>query len=229
MDQIITGVPAPETPFHTRADAATVAGITRPPLPTVTQHDHVAAAAYLMKHAGTAALIVTDARTGQPAGIITQADIARASAAGKDLNDVRVHAAMTTRPAITTSIRDAATNMTARHFRHPPVTQSEPGHPGLTPPQYSVLSVAAAQPGLSGAELARDCMLTPQAASEIISRLAATGLLERRPGAGDRRLRLMVVTEAGRDLLSRAAQRPHWRKCPIRSAPLGGPSTKEKP
>ena len=72
------------------------------------------------------------------------------------------------------------------------------------PPQYSVLSVAAAEPGLSGAELARDCMLTPQATDEIISPLAAAGLLERRPVARDRRLRRMVVTKAGRDLLSRA-------------------------
>jgi DNA-binding MarR family transcriptional regulator len=204
MDQIITGVPAQKTPFHTRADAATAAGITRPPLPTVTQYDHVAAAAYLMKHAGTTALIVTDARTGQPAGIITESDIARAIADGKDLNDVRVHAVMATPPAITTSIGDAAANMTARHFRHPPVTQSEPGHPGLTPPQYPVLSVATAEPGLSGAELARDCMLTPQTTNQIISLLAAAGLLERRPDARDRRLRRMVVTEAGRDLLSRA-------------------------
>jgi DNA-binding MarR family transcriptional regulator len=116
---------------------------------------------------------------------------------------------MTTPPAITTttSIRDAATNMTARHFRHPPVTHSERGHPALTP-QYSVLSVAAAEPGLSGAELARDCLLTPQATDEIISLLAAAGLLERRPDARNRRLRRMVVTEAGRDLLSRAAQAP---------------------
>jgi DNA-binding MarR family transcriptional regulator len=208
MDQIITGVPAQETPFHTRADAATVADITRPPLPTVTQYDHVAAAAYLMKHAGTTALIVTDAQTGQPAGLITEADIARAIADGKDLNDIRVHAVMTTRPALTTSIGDAATNMTARHFRHPPVARSEPGHPGLTPPQYPVLSAAAAEPGLSGAELARDCMLTPQATSEIISRLAAAGLLQRRPDPRDRRGLLMAVTEAGRDLLSRAAQAP---------------------
>ena len=123
MDQIITGVPAQETPPHPRADAAAAAGITRPPLPTVTPYDHVAAAAYLMKHAGTTALIVTDAQTGQPAGIITQVDIARAIAGGKDLNDVRVHAVMTTRPALTTtSVRDAAKNMNAGHYRHLPVT-----------------------------------------------------------------------------------------------------------
>jgi CBS domain-containing protein len=58
-----------------------------------------------MKHAGTTALMVVHAQTGQPAGIITQADIARAIADGKDLNDVRVHAVMTTRPALTCACR----------------------------------------------------------------------------------------------------------------------------
>jgi DNA-binding MarR family transcriptional regulator len=80
---------------------------------------------------------------------------------------------------------------------------------GLTFPQYSVLSVADAEPGLSGAELARDSMLTPQTTNEIISLLATAGLLERRPDAGDRRLRRMTVTEAGRDLLSRARPAVH--------------------
>jgi len=80
---------------------------------------------------------------------------------------------------------------------------------GLTFPQYSVLSVADAEPGLSGAELARDSMLTPQTTNEIISLLAAAGLLERRPDATDKRLRRMVVTEAGRDLLSRARPAVH--------------------
>jgi len=64
---------------------------------TVRQHDHVAAAAYLMKHAGTTALLVADAQTGQPTGIITEADVARAVADGKDVNDVWVDAVMTTR------------------------------------------------------------------------------------------------------------------------------------
>jgi len=123
MGQIMTGVPAQKSPFPSRAAAATVADIMRPPLATVSQHDHVAAAAYLMKHAGTAALIVADAQTGQPAGLITEADVAHAIADGKDVNDVWVEAVMTTRPAIitTTSIGDAGKNMTARHFRHLPV------------------------------------------------------------------------------------------------------------
>jgi CBS domain-containing protein len=95
----------------------------RPPLTTVNQHDHLAAAAYLMKHAGTTALLVVDAQTGQPAGLITEADVSHAIADGNDVNDVWVGAVMTTRPAVvtTTSIRDAAKIMTARHFRHLPV------------------------------------------------------------------------------------------------------------
>jgi IMP dehydrogenase len=123
MGQIMTAVSTQKSSFHPRAAAATVADIMRPPLTTVNQHDHVAAAAYLMKHAGTTALIVADTQTGQPAGIITETDVAHAIADGKDVNDVWVDAVMTTRPAIitTTSIRDAATIMTARHLRHLPV------------------------------------------------------------------------------------------------------------
>ena len=124
MKQIMTAPSAQKPSFHARAAAATVADVMRPPLTTVGQHDHVAAAAYLMKHAATTALIVTDAQTGQPAGIITEADVARAIADGKDVNNVWVDAVMTNRPAITTTttIRDAATIMTARHYRHLPVT-----------------------------------------------------------------------------------------------------------
>ena len=52
--------------------AATAADIMGQPLTTVVKQDHVAAAAYLMKHAGTTALMVMDAQTGQPIGIITE-------------------------------------------------------------------------------------------------------------------------------------------------------------
>ena len=123
MQQIMTAVSAQETLFHARAATATVADVMRPPLTTVNQHDHVAAAAYLMKHAGTTALVVLDAQTGQSAGIITEADVAHAIADGKDVNNTWVDAVMTSRPAVTatTSIRDTATIMTTRHFRHLPV------------------------------------------------------------------------------------------------------------
>ena len=126
MEQTMTAIAArksPPHPPHPRPAAATVADVMRPPLTTVAPHDHVAAAAYLMNHAGTTALMVVDARAGQPAGIITAADVAHAIADGKDVNDVWVDAVMTNRPALTatTSIRDAAELMTTRHFRHLPV------------------------------------------------------------------------------------------------------------
>jgi CBS domain-containing protein len=44
MEQTMTGVSAQKTPSPLRAAAATVAEIMRPPLTTVNQHDHVAAA-----------------------------------------------------------------------------------------------------------------------------------------------------------------------------------------
>jgi CBS domain-containing protein len=106
------------------AAPATAADLMRPPLTTVEQQAHVAAAAYLMKHAGTTALMVLDTWAGQPAGILTQADIARAVADGKDVNNTRIHDLMTTRPTViktTTSVRDAARVMMAGHFRHLPV------------------------------------------------------------------------------------------------------------
>src|SRR5579864_7111213 len=96
----------------------------RPQLTTLEQNDHIAVAAYLMKHADPAALMVLNARTGQPAGIITEADIAHAVADAKDVNSTRIHALMTARPTVinpATSVRDAAKVMTRDHFRHLPV------------------------------------------------------------------------------------------------------------
>jgi len=123
MEQLMTGVPAQKSPFDPPEAATTVADVMRPPLTTVNQHDHLAAAAYLMKHAGTTALLVVDAHSGRPTGIITETDVAHAIADGKDVNDVWVGAVMTTRPAVVTtaSVRLAAKIMTARHLRHLPV------------------------------------------------------------------------------------------------------------
>jgi CBS domain-containing protein len=109
---------------HSATPPATVADVMQPPLTTVEQNDHVAAAAYLMKRAKATALIVTQAQTGQPVGIITDADVSHAVADGKNPNDVRIYQLMTTNPTVvntTTSIRDAAEVMTSRRFRHLPV------------------------------------------------------------------------------------------------------------
>ena len=144
MQQVMTAVSAHKSPVHPPPAAATVADVMRPPVTTVNQHDHVAAAAYLMKHAGTTALLVLDTQTGKPAGIITETDVAHAIADGNDVNDIWAGAVMTTRPAITTttSIRDAAKIMTARHYRHLPVA----GDTGLLG-VVDIIDVCRALPG----------------------------------------------------------------------------------
>ncbi len=112
---------------------STAADVMRPPLTTVEQQAHVAAAAYLMKHAGTTALMVLNSQADQPVGVITEADIARAVADGKDVNNTRIYELITTRSAVittTTSVRDAARLMTSGHFRHLPVT-SDAGLAGI--------------------------------------------------------------------------------------------------
>src|SRR3984885_10860735 len=110
---------------HPAPPPATVADVMRPPVTTVEQNDHVAGAAYLMKRAGATALVVTQAQTLEPVGIITEADISHLVADGKNPNDVRIYQLMTARPTVvtaTTSIRDAARVMTNGRFRHLPVT-----------------------------------------------------------------------------------------------------------
>ena len=56
---------------HSAPPPATVADVMHPPVTTVEQNDHVAGAAYMMKRAGATALVVTQARTREPVGIIT--------------------------------------------------------------------------------------------------------------------------------------------------------------
>ena len=109
---------------HSASSPATVADVMRPPVTMIEQNDHVAAAAYMMKRARATALIVTQAQTGQPLGIITEADISHTVADGKNPNDVRIYQLMTAHPTVvttTTSIRDAAVVMTSKGFRHLPV------------------------------------------------------------------------------------------------------------
>jgi CBS domain-containing protein len=109
---------------HSPPPPATVADVMHPPVTTVEQNDHVAAAAYMMKRADATALIVTQAKTDQPIGIITDVDVSHAVADGKNPNDVRIYELMTAHPTVvntTTSIRDAARVMTSGRFRHLPV------------------------------------------------------------------------------------------------------------
>ena len=65
--------------------------MTRAATTTVGQYDHVAAATYLMKHAGTTALTVLDGQqSNEPIGCVTETDVAAALTQGKDLNETRI-------------------------------------------------------------------------------------------------------------------------------------------
>jgi CBS domain-containing protein len=143
MTEAFTRKPSAHRPTHA---PATAADVMRPAPATIEPHAHVAAATYLMKHAGvTAVVVVDDDQAKQPVGIITEADIVQAVADGKDLNDVRIRALITTHPTVInpwTSIRDAARAMVTGHFRHLPVA-GEAGLIGMV----DITDVCAALPG----------------------------------------------------------------------------------
>ena len=49
---------------------------------TVERNDHVAAAAYLMRRKSVTALVLVDAQTNRPIGLITEADLVQLMAEG---------------------------------------------------------------------------------------------------------------------------------------------------
>ena len=103
----------------------TAADVMEPALSTIEPEDHAAAAAYLMRHAGATALVVVDdEKSRRPLGLVTEADIVRAVADKKDLDQIRIRDLMTRDPTVITadtSVREAAESMLAGHFRHLPV------------------------------------------------------------------------------------------------------------
>jgi CBS domain-containing protein len=114
---------------------ATAGDVMRPALTAVAPNDHVAAAAYLMKRAdATSIVVIDDEKARKPVGLITEADIVRAVADGKNLNEIRILALMTPDPAVirtTAGIREAARIMVGGHFRHLPVTDDSGSLQGM--------------------------------------------------------------------------------------------------
>lgn len=78
---------------------------------------------------------------------------------------------------------------------------------GITTPQYSVLSVLEVEPGLSGAQLARTSMLTPQTTNGILVALERAGHIARSPTTRDGRVLQARLTDPGRVLLDQARER----------------------
>ena len=73
---------------------------------------------------------------------------------------------------------------------------------GVTTPQYEAMSVLAEEPGLSNARLARRSFVTPQTMNEILGRLEAAGLVERRGQPEHGRMLQTFLTREGEGLLA---------------------------
>lgn len=73
----------------------------------------------------------------------------------------------------------------------------------LTVTQYTLMSVLAASPGLSNAQLARRSLVSAQGMNQVVAALDERGLVRRVSHPSNNRIRLVELTAAGRRLLSR--------------------------
>jgi len=78
---------------------------------------------------------------------------------------------------------------------------------GVTMPQFLVMTMVNAYPGVSAAEVARLALLTPQTISLIVANLERAGRLRRAVDPGHGRIQRMELTEEGRALLDRCRAR----------------------
>jgi DNA-binding MarR family transcriptional regulator len=73
----------------------------------------------------------------------------------------------------------------------------------ITTVQYTAMTVLERRADLSTAELARNAFVTDQSAADLIAALEERGLARRHPDPGDRRRRVISLTDAGQALLDR--------------------------
>jgi DNA-binding MarR family transcriptional regulator len=74
---------------------------------------------------------------------------------------------------------------------------------GVTPPQFIVLTMLRAYPGLSGADVARVALLTPQTDGVIIRNLERDGAIKKTPHPVHGRVLQWTVTRRGGTLLDK--------------------------
>ena len=77
----------------------------------------------------------------------------------------------------------------------------------VTPPQFAVLTMLRAYPGLSGADLARVALLTPQTVGVIIRNLERDGAIRKTPHPVHGRVLQWTLTRRGGTLLDKSRQR----------------------
>src|SRR5258707_10261815 len=81
------------------------------------------------------------------------------------------------------------------------------GELGVTTPQFTVLTMIVAYPGLSGADLARLAFLTPQTINVIVRNLERDGAIEKSFHATHGRILRLHATAKGQALLKRCTAR----------------------
>ena len=78
---------------------------------------------------------------------------------------------------------------------------------GLTQPQYAIMTILNAYPGLSNADLARTALLTPQTLSVIVANLRRADLIGRTPHDTHGRILKIELTARGTHVHAEARQR----------------------
>ncbi len=78
---------------------------------------------------------------------------------------------------------------------------------GITPPQFAVLTMLNAYPGISNADVARLSLLTPQTVSVIVGNLLKAGWIGRRPHEIHGRIQHIDLTAPGRRVLAQCRGR----------------------
>jgi MarR family transcriptional regulator, lower aerobic nicotinate degradation pathway regulator len=96
------------------------------------------------------------------------------------------------------------------HQIHVALFAEECGAFGVTPVQYSIMTVIARQPSLDQGHLAEEVGVDRATLADVLARLEARDLVSRRRPGADRRMKLVSITEAGRRLLVRMD--PHARR-----------------
>jgi MarR family transcriptional regulator for hemolysin len=77
---------------------------------------------------------------------------------------------------------------------------------GITRAQWAVMARLEHSEGLKQSELAEMLDLQPITLTRLVDRLCASGLIERRPDPGDRRVKRLYLTAQARPLMDRLAE-----------------------
>jgi CBS domain-containing protein len=114
-----------DTPLPSPDLAPTVGDVMRRATTTVEPGAHLAGAAYLMKHSGDTALVITtNDDEARPLAVLTDTDISQAVADGRNLEETRINDLPLRDPVVVepgTDVVSAARTMLLHRIHHLPV------------------------------------------------------------------------------------------------------------